>query len=86
MKLGIRIGATTISDILKRAGHYPIPEKGSGRPPSNWKLFVRSHMDTLAATDFFYQACPHLARLGGSLCACVYPSWKPKSIHESGDV
>ncbi len=53
MKLGIRIGATTISDILKREGHHPIPEKGSGRPPSNWKLFVSSHMDTLAATDFF---------------------------------
>lgn len=52
-KLGIRIGATTISDILKRAGHHPIPKKGSGRPQGQWKQFINSHMDTLVATDFF---------------------------------
>jgi len=52
-KLGIKIGLTTIRDILKRAGHHPIPEKGCGHPPSNWKLFINSHMDTLVATDFF---------------------------------
>jgi putative transposase len=52
-KLGIRIGATTISDILKRAGRHPIPEKGSGSPPGQWKQFINSHMDTLVATDFF---------------------------------
>ncbi|MBI9021197.1 MAG: transposase [Verrucomicrobia bacterium] len=53
MKLGIRIGATTISDILKRAGRHPIPEKGSGNPPGQWKQVISSHMDTLVATDFF---------------------------------
>ncbi|MDF7823875.1 integrase core domain-containing protein [Pontiellaceae bacterium B12227] len=52
-KLGIHIGATTISDILKRANHHPIPDKGSSRPPGQWKQFISSHMDTLAATDFF---------------------------------
>lgn len=52
-KLGIRIGVTTISDILKRANHHPIPDKGSSRPPGQWKQFISSHMDTLAATDFF---------------------------------
>ncbi|MBN2161784.1 MAG: transposase [Pontiellaceae bacterium] len=52
-KLGIRIGLTTIRDILKRAGHHPIPEKGGGHPPSNWKLFINSHMDSLVASDFF---------------------------------
>ena len=52
-KLGIRIGRTTIADILKRAGHHPIPEKGSGSPPGQWKQFINSHMDTLVATDFF---------------------------------
>jgi putative transposase len=52
-KLGIKIGLSTISDILRRAGHHSIPEKGSGRPPSDWKLFISSHMETLVATDFF---------------------------------
>jgi putative transposase len=52
-KLGIRIGLTTIRDILKRAGHHPVPEKGGGHPQSTWKLFLDSHMDTLVATDFF---------------------------------
>jgi putative transposase len=52
-KLGIRIGLTTIRDILKRAGHYPVPDKGGGRPPGQWKQFISSHMDTLVATDFF---------------------------------
>jgi putative transposase len=52
-KLGIKIGLTTIRDILKEAGHQPIPDKGGGQPPSNWKLFINSHMDTLVATDFF---------------------------------
>ena len=52
-KLGIKIGLTTIRDILKRAGHHPIPEKGGGHPPSDWKLFISSHMETLVATDFY---------------------------------
>lgn len=52
-KLGIRIGMTTVSDILKRANHTPIPEKGGGNPPGNWKQFINSHMDTLVSTDFF---------------------------------
>jgi len=53
MKLGIRIGATTISDILKREGYHPIPDKGSSRPPGQWQQFISSHMDTLVSTDFF---------------------------------
>jgi putative transposase len=52
-KLGIKIGLSTISDILKRAGHHPVPDKGRGRPPCTWKLFLSSHMETLVATDFF---------------------------------
>ncbi len=52
-KLGIRIGITTVSDILKREGIHPVPDKGRRYQPSNWKLFLDSHMDTLVATDFF---------------------------------
>jgi putative transposase len=52
-KLGIRIGITTVSDILKREGIHPVPNKERKYQPSNWKLFLSSHMDTLVATDFF---------------------------------
>jgi putative transposase len=52
-KLGIRIGITTISDILKREGHHPAPDKGRKMPSSNWNHFISSHMDTLVACDFF---------------------------------
>lgn len=52
-KLGIRIGLTTIADILKRAGHHPVPEKDLKNPASTWKQFISSHMDTLVACDFF---------------------------------
>ncbi len=52
-KLGIRIGITTVSDILKREGIHPVPDKERKYQPSNWKLFLSSHMNTLVATDFF---------------------------------
>ncbi len=53
LKLGIRIEVTTVSDILKRENHHPIPDKGSSRPPGQRKKFINSHMDTLVSTDFF---------------------------------
>jgi putative transposase len=52
-KLGIRIGRTTIQDILKREGHYPVPDKAKKNSSGNWKQFISSHMDTLVACDFF---------------------------------
>lgn len=38
---------------MKRNGINPVPDKERGCPPSNWKLFLDVHMDTLVATDFF---------------------------------
>lgn len=52
-KLGIRVGLSTIRVILKREGHHPVPDKGGRYQPSNWKLFLQSHMETLVACDFF---------------------------------
>jgi len=51
-KLGIRIGRTTIQDILKREGHYPVPDKSTRYPSGNWKILISTHMDTLVACDF----------------------------------
>jgi putative transposase len=40
----------TVGNILKRHGIPPAPER---ERTTTWKEFIRSHMDILAATDFF---------------------------------
>ena len=52
-KLGIRIGATTIRDILKREGYLPDPQKASKAPPIPWTTFVHAHIDSIVSCDFF---------------------------------
>jgi transposase InsO family protein len=47
--LGIRIAASTVWEILQRAGIDPAPE----RTPSTWAGFLRSQADALLACDFF---------------------------------
>ncbi len=48
--LGHRVSDQTVGNILKRHGIPPAPER---RKTTTWKEFIRSHMDVLAATDFF---------------------------------
>ena len=51
MNLGHKVGRGTIAKILKEAGIDPAPER---KRRSNWKEFLRTHWDVLAATDFLY--------------------------------
>ncbi len=48
--LGHKVSDQTIGNILKRHGIPPAPER---KKTTTWKEFIRSHMDVLAATDFF---------------------------------
>ena len=48
--LGHRLCPQTVSNILRRHGLSPAPKR---RQTVSWKDFIRSHMDVLAATDFF---------------------------------
>ena len=48
--LAIDIGRTAVADILGEAGVEPAPERGRRR---TWKAFIRSHIETLYACDFF---------------------------------
>ncbi|HPS03569.1 MAG TPA: integrase core domain-containing protein [Candidatus Sumerlaeota bacterium] len=52
-KLGFRIGLTTIREILKREGFPPSPAKSKNAPGMPWSTFVRGHMESLVAVDFF---------------------------------
>ncbi|REK25516.1 MAG: hypothetical protein DWQ42_11235 [Planctomycetota bacterium] len=47
--LGYEITATTVRNILKAHGIEPAPDR---RRSLSWKTFLKSHWDTLAATDF----------------------------------
>ncbi len=48
--LAYQVSDQTVGNILKRHGIAPAPER---RKTTTWKEFIRSHMDVLAATDFF---------------------------------
>ena len=48
--LGHKISPQTVANILKRHGLAPAPERGKGML---WKDFIRSHLEVLAAVDFF---------------------------------
>ena len=48
--LGHEVGRGTIAKILKEAGIDPAPDR---QKRTTWKEFLRTHLDVLAATDFF---------------------------------
>jgi putative transposase len=48
-KLGIRVGATTIRMLLRRAGLGPAPRRGG----PTWSEFLRAQAKGIIACDFF---------------------------------
>ena len=57
--LGVKVGASTVWEILKEAGIDPAPERAS----STWTDFLRSQADALIACDFFETVTLSGARL-----------------------
>jgi putative transposase len=51
-KSGIRVGRTTIAEILKRHGIEPLDPQRRTRE-SIWRQFITEHKHEIAATDFF---------------------------------
>ena len=52
-KLGVLVGATTVRRVMMQCGLQPTPPLKQEEPPSAWTTFIKSHMDSLVACDFF---------------------------------
>jgi hypothetical protein len=50
--LGHRLSDQTVGNILRRHNIAPAPER---RRTTTWPEFIRSHLDVLAAADFFFR-------------------------------
>lgn len=48
--LGYEVSMTTVGNILRAKGITPSPERNKR---SNWRTFVRSHLDVMTVADFF---------------------------------
>ena len=48
--LGHQVSHQTVANVLKRHDLAPAPER---RKTTNWREFIRTHLEVLAAVDFF---------------------------------
>jgi len=68
LKLKISISKSTVMRILNDADIYPDPDKDKpgNRSDTAWRAFVRLHINTIVACDFF---CKNIWTVTGTQCA-----------------
>jgi len=52
-KLRLRLGRSSVRNILKQEGLTPSPRRRGRAEETTWRKFIRLHMNTLVACDFF---------------------------------
>ena len=89
-KLGLYAGANSVKRILNEAGIHPSPERSTKKPALPWTTFIRAHMETMIACDFFTKTVfmlrgPRTAyvlmfiHLGSRRVYCSAPTYAPDS-------
>lgn len=89
-KLGLYAGANSVKRILNEAGIHPSPERHRKKPALPWSTFIRAHMETMVACDFFTKTVftlrgPRTAyvlifiHLGSRRVHCSAPTYAPDS-------
>lgn len=68
-KLRLRIGRSSVRRILKEAGKTPSPYRRGRAEEMVWRKFIRLHMNTLVACDFFTKSV--ITPLGVQLAYCL---------------
>ncbi len=87
-KLGLYAGAYSVKRILNEAGIHPSPEKRKKKPALPWAIFVRAHMESMVACDFFIKTVLTARRpltayvlifihLGSRRVYCSAPTYAP---------
>jgi putative transposase len=89
-KLGLYAGANSVKRILNDASIHPSPERRKKKPALPWTTFIRAHMETMVACDFFSKTVftlrgPRTAyvlmfiHLGSRRVFCSAPTYVPDS-------
>ena len=79
-KLGIRISANAVRGICRESGLYPEAGKAAKKPPMEWTTFVRAHMKSIIACDFFTK---RIYTLRGTFDAHILVFYAQKTIMPS---
>ena len=78
-KPGLYAGANSVKRILNDAGIHPSPERRRKQPALPWTTFVRAHLESLVACDFFTKSARIVGGASATTC-CRSNSAPPRPV------